>query len=120
VGRKKIQIDWNLVDDMLSKFCDGTEIAEALGINKETLYNAVQREKKLDYSDYKAQKRAEKKASLRAKQIELAEKGDRGMLIWLGKQYLNQSDRQQQDIKISQDLPFEIEFECRKPKEPTN
>jgi len=105
---------------MLSKFCEGTEIAEALGIDKETLYRAVNREKKVDFALYKSQKRANRKSILREKQMELAEKGDRGMLIWLGKQYLNQSDKQQQDIKISQDLPFEITFECRELKKPTS
>jgi hypothetical protein len=37
--------------------------------------------------------RAQRNSSLRRKQFEVAMKGDRTMLIWLGKQYLEQRDK---------------------------
>jgi len=93
MARKKIEIDWNLVDEMLKDFCEGTEVADALGIHKETLYDAVKATFNTDFSDYKAQKRARGCQSLRQKQVSSANKGNVSMLIWLGKQYLGQSDK---------------------------
>jgi hypothetical protein len=40
----------------------------------------------------------EGKMSLRRKQLEVAMSGDRTMLIWLGKNLLNQSDRVKSDL----------------------
>ena len=114
MGRKKVDIDWTLVDDMLSKFCDGTEVAASLGISYATLERAVKREFNVDFVDYKTEKRAKGASVIRAKQFEIAEKGNGDMLKWIGKQYLGQADKQQQDVNIKQELPFEIEFECRK------
>jgi len=115
MGRKKVDIDWKKADDMLSKFCDGTEVAASLGISYATLERAVKREFNVDFANYKAEKRASGASRIRMKQFEVAEKGNGDMLKWIGKQYLNQSEKQHQDIKISQELPFQIEFECRKP-----
>ena len=117
--RNKIEIDWNLVDDMLSKFCDGSEVAASLGISYATLERAVKREYNTDFASFKADKRAKGGKRIRELQFKSAEEGNTAMQIWLGKQYLGQADKQQQDINIKQELPFNIEFECRKP-EPTD
>jgi len=54
----------------------------------------VQKKKyKTDFSDYKAQKRAKGQVLLREWQMNQAKKGNISMLIWLGKQYLGQTDK---------------------------
>ena len=51
--------------------------------------------------------RAEGKKSLRRKQMEVGlEKGDVRMLIWLGKQYLDQKD-QPENTENNQPLPWQ-------------
>jgi hypothetical protein len=92
-GRKHIPIDWKRVDSMLRCQAKGTEIAANLGVHPETLYDACKREHGTDFSAYAAQKKEAGITALRVKQFELALKGDRTMLIFLGKQYLGQKDR---------------------------
>jgi IS30 family transposase len=93
-GRKQLEIDWKRVDKLLEVQCSGTEIAAALGMHPDTLYNAVKREFNSDFSAYSQVKRESGKRLLKAKQFEVALEGDKTMLVWLGKQYLDQSDRQ--------------------------
>ena len=47
----------------------------------------------MQFCDYIEQKRGSGKASLRRRQWQAAEAGDKTMLIWLGKNWLGQSDQ---------------------------
>ena len=105
MGRKKIEIDWEVVDDKLSKFCEGTEIAALLGITEDTLYNRVKEVFNLDFSVYKAQKRAKGEQILRELQLKSAMNGNVVMQIWLGKQYLGQSDKAETKHEFKNELP---------------
>ena len=93
MGRPRAEIDWAIVDEYLQAGTDGASIAAAFGINPETLYDACQTTHNIGFSDYKQQKRAVGLDNLRVKQYQVAMSGDKSLLIWLGKQYLNQSDR---------------------------
>jgi hypothetical protein len=74
----------------------GTEsIAAILGIDKNTLYNRCKSDNNCDYSAFAQQNKAKTEHNLRAKQIEVALEGNPAMLIWLGKNVLNQSDKQE-------------------------
>ena len=92
-GARQIIIDWPEVDRMCKIQCTGEEIASVLGIDYDTLASACKREKSIKFSDYIAQKKLGGKASLRRHQWKLAEDGNPTMLIWLGKNMLDQSDR---------------------------
>lgn len=99
-GRPKANIDYDLVDELLEAQCEGTEIAGALGIDKETLYRRVQKDKKIGFSEYKQQKRESGKTILRKAQWDKAvDKKDTSMLIWLGKNYLEQKDKVETEDK---------------------
>lgn len=64
--------------------CNNQEIADWFGIDKSTLeYN---------FNGYMTKARIDLKKRLRMKQIEVALGGHPTMLIWLGKQYLGQSE----------------------------
>ncbi len=99
MGRKKIEIDWDKVDEKLSHFCEGTEIAEHLGISYATLERRVREKFNVDFVEYKRQKRAKGEMILRELQLKSAKEGNTAMLIWLGKQYLKQTDKTDQQIK---------------------
>lgn len=92
-GRPKAEIDWAEVDKYLKAQCDGVGIAAILGVYPDTLYNACERDHKTTFSAYSQLKKTEGKELLRQKQIEVAMGGDKTMLVWLGKQYLDQSDK---------------------------
>lgn len=75
------------------------EVVGFLGVSEDTLERACKREHKLHFADYHAQKRTPGRISLRRKQWQKAvEDGDIAMLIFLGKQYLNQSDRRREEV----------------------
>ena len=92
-GRPEANIDWNMVNKMLQAHCTGTGIASLLGICPETLYDACLKKHKLLFSDYSQLKKSEGKELLRQKQFSVAMNGEKSMLIWLGKQYLEQADK---------------------------
>lgn len=93
MGRKKVDIDWSIVNKKLSDFCDGSEVAACLGINYATLERRIKLKFNVDFAEYKRQKRATGQASLRELQMGQAKDGNVSMLIWLGKQYLGQTDK---------------------------
>ena len=106
MGRPQANIDWQKVDKYLQAQCDGVGIAGILGIHPNTLYEACKDKYKISFSEYSAQKKGEGVELLKAKQFQIGMAGDKGMLIWLGKQYAGQSERQ--DIK--HELPAEIKI----------
>jgi len=95
VGRKKLKIDWDRVDRSLIAGSNGVQVAAMLGVHPETLYDKCLQEKKVYFSDYMQQKRQEGNDILLGKQFELAKGGDKMMLIWLGKNRLDQSDKKE-------------------------
>lgn len=95
MARPKIEIDWETVRKLCAMQCTGEEIASFLNINYDTLQRAVKREHKMSFADYFKKHSANGKISLRRKQYEVATSGSVPMLIWLGKQYLDQKDKQE-------------------------
>lgn len=91
-GPVPIEIDWDRVDRLLEAGCHGTEVAAYFGIHEDTFYKRVEQEKLMGFSAYSRQKKCRGDSLLRAKQTEVAMKGDKTMLVWLGKQRLGQKE----------------------------
>ena len=85
-GRPKKFVDLELVEKLAHIQCTYAEIASTLGVSVDTL----QRNKNFA-AVYKRGAEGGRK-SLRRMQFESANKGNIAMQIWLGKQYLGQSD----------------------------
>jgi hypothetical protein len=94
-GRPKKEISWPTLDGLCKIQCTEKEIADVLGICVETLNRAVKAEKKMTFAEYYARASQDGKTSIRRMQYKLAMEGDRTMLIFLGKNYLGQSDNPQ-------------------------
>jgi len=105
-GRPRIKIDWETFDKLCHIQCSQREIAGWFSCSEDTIDRAVQREKKMGFAEYFEQKRGPGKIALRRKQYESAMSGNVTLLIWLGKQYLEQSDKveQKQTVKQAIDL----------------
>jgi len=101
MGRHKIKIDFGMVDNLCNIQCTTEEIASVLNVSVDTLERRCKEEKEVTFAVYSAQKRQGGKMSLRRKQMELALAGDKTMLIWLGKQYLEQSDKTDSKIGVT-------------------
>ena len=95
MARPKKNIDWKEVDKYLIAGATGTEVAAMLGIHAHTLYKRCEEDHKISFSDYLQQKREKGNTMLKKKQFDQAMEGDRGMLIWLGKNRLDQSDKKE-------------------------
>lgn len=105
--------DWELLDNLMTAGCKGTECAAFFGVHPDTLYNKVKEKYNMDFSAYLQQKHANGAAIIRAHQYAKAlgrtEKGDNSLLIWLGKQRLDQRDNREESkpteitVKINND-----------------
>ena len=83
-GKKDIPVD-KQVEKLASYGLTNKEIAEALGYDDSTL------KRKFEKNITKG--KADLKQKLKRKQIAVAMQGNVSMLIWLGKQYLDQSEK---------------------------
>lgn len=92
-GRPKIEIDWDQAEKMANIHCTGEEIATLLDISYDTLERAIRRKGHADFADWYKKHAALGKRSVRRQQFDVAMKGSVPMLIWLGKQLLDQRDQ---------------------------
>ncbi len=112
IGRKLFQIDWKAVDNMCAIHCTGEEIAGVLGCDYDTLATAIKRERGVAFSDYYKQKSASGNMSLRRKQYSAAMDGNSTMLVWLGKNWLGQTDRPE-DIGENNAQSLQVTFDVK-------
>ncbi len=100
-GRPVKEIDFDKLDLLCQIHCTAQEVVSHLNmLDADVSYNTVERRIKekfgMTFGEYIAQKHnAYAKPKLRRLQWNAAEAGNVSMLIWLGKQYLGQSDKQE-------------------------
>lgn len=92
MARPKLPIDKDLVRKLARINCTMIEIASVCNCSVDTLERR--------FADIIKGEREVGKTSLRRWQWSSAEKGVPALLIWLGKQYLGQSDKIENEIKI--------------------
>lgn len=98
MARPRIQLEemefngWDQLDSMIpwttQEYC-----AERLGISADTLSLRIKEKTGLSFPEYKEQKREGIRMSIRKKQYDMAMQGNVALLIWLGKNELNQTDK---------------------------
>ena len=98
---KKYNIDPEQVEKLAGLGCTNVEIASFFGCDESLIRKS--------YSEYIAKGKEKGKIRLRQLQMRAAEKGNVAMLIWLGKQMLGQTDKQE---ITTTDLPegFSVEL----------
>lgn len=101
-GRPKIEINQEHFEKLCGIQCTLEEIAGFFNCSEDTIENWCKRTYKKGFSDIYRQKRVGGKISLRRSQFRLAETNPT-MAIWLGKQYLGQTDKQEVAISRSDD-----------------
>lgn len=88
MARPRKQVSERQIFKLASILCTDEEIAAVLDVSADTLTRR--------FAEALKRGRQVGKKSLRRKQFQLAMKGDRTMLIWLGKQHLGQTDKVEQ------------------------
>ncbi len=94
-GRPKIHIDWSEMDKLCLIQCTLSEIANWFNCSEDTIKLRCKEEKNDTFTGYFKKKSTGGKISLRRSQFKYANNGSVPLLIWLGKQYLGQSERQE-------------------------
>jgi len=98
-GRPKKDVDFEKIDGLCKYHCTAQEIVAHLKLfDYDVSYNTIERRIKeefdVTFGEYIEQKHAAyAKPALRRMQWKSAETGNVSMQIWLGKQYLGQSDK---------------------------
>jgi hypothetical protein len=97
VGRpsRKGDVDWKIVEDMASIMCSVDEIALVLDIPATTLEGYP------EFAYIYKRATAQGKKGLRRKQFQQADNNPT-MAIWLGKNYLNQTDKQEHTVDLGE------------------
>jgi hypothetical protein len=96
-------IDWKLVDTLLLSGCTGAEIASHFDMHPITFYHRVEQQYGVSFTNYSSEKKQKGESLLRHKQFEVAMKGDKTMLVWLGKNRLGQREHEEKTFLAPND-----------------
>jgi len=92
-GRPRIEIDWETLDSLCEIQCTASEIAGILKCSVDTIERSIKKKYGSTFAEYFKIKSSTGKMSLRRKQYNAAIDGSVPMMIWLGKQWLDQRDQ---------------------------
>ena len=116
-GRPRAEIDKQQFEKLCGIMCTESEICDVFDICEDTLNAWCKRTYGLTFSDTYKKLSAKGKASLRRKQFKIAET-NAAMAIFLGKNYLGQTDRTETNDNAAE--PIQITIMPREKKdEPT-
>jgi len=93
------KIDWELVAKLFEADCTILETCAMVGLCRDAVNKSCKKDNGCTLMEFKEKHRFRGNTNLRSKQYSSAIEGDRGMLIWLGKNRLDQSDHRAYDIK---------------------
>lgn len=94
-GAKKKEIDWDEFEKLCGIQSTLMEMCAWFDCDDMTLERAVMRQYGMPWSEVYKRKKGKGKISLRRRQFQAALDGDTAMLIFLGKQYLEQADKKE-------------------------
>lgn len=109
MGRPVIEIDYSLFESLCQIQCTLPEIAGVLKVSEDTVERRVKEHYGETFAETYKKHSAPGLMSLRRHQFRMAE-SNATMAIWLGKQYLGQSDKTELKIDVNQ-LDSDIERE---------
>lgn len=116
MARPRIEIDFKQFERLCGLQCTLAEVAGFFNCSEDTIERRVLEHYGEGFADVFAKKRGAGKISLRRWQMQLAEKGNAAMLIFLGKNYLGQRDIQE----IDTNRPITLNYNLDKRPEPND
>ncbi len=114
MGRPKIEIDWTEFDKLCAICCTLNEIAGWFDCSEDTIERRVKEKYGCTFAEHYSKRSSKGRISIRRKQFQVAQSGNVSMLIWLGKQYLNQSDKREDTLKSSDSEGLVVNFKSEK------
>ena len=106
MGRPPIEIDIAMFEKLCSIQCTEEEIAGVFNCSIDTITRWCKKTYGETFADIYKKKSASGKMSLRRWQFDTAKRGNATMQIWLGRQYLGQTDRQEVDVNATAAITF--------------
>lgn len=103
-----IEVNWSAVDKLLHIQCTLDEVAGFLGMGIDTLKRRCRQDHDMTWTEYRKSKQAGGRASLRRKQWLLAD-NNAAVSIFLGKQYLGQTDKIQADVNTKSETTVKLQ-----------
>ncbi|MBK9496904.1 MAG: hypothetical protein IPO08_20830 [Xanthomonadales bacterium] len=116
MARPRLEFDWNLVESLAMLETTEAFIAERLIVQDgdevnhltiqakiKLMQNRIKERFDCSFVQFRQQKLEHRRVQLRQWQWKAAEKGQVAMLIWLGKQYLDQNEKQATTVQVGED-----------------
>ena len=95
VGRPKKEVDIEQMKRLCELQCTAQEIASVMDCSVDHLERVIKEKFNCKFADFFNQNKGGGQVSLRRKQFTVAMEGNPTMLIWLGKNWLKQVDKQE-------------------------
>lgn len=121
MGRPRKEMDWHLLDSLVAldaqlDYCAEKQLEkwgeesskQTIKAAREVIERRIRERFDITFTEYKHKRLEPLRISLRKKQIEVAMKGNVTMLIFLGKNYLGQSDKIEQ--QVTQDSTTQVQL----------
>lgn len=106
--RPRIKIIKDDFERLCGLFCTLDDVSGWFKCSPDTIERWVKRTYKETFADILKRYSSSAKVSLRRKQLELANRGSVPLLIWLGKQHLNQKDKH--ELSADDVRPFTLAY----------
>lgn len=111
MGRPRKEIDFKQLDQLCAIQCTQEEVASFFECSIDTIEARIKEQFGMTFPEYFEEKKSSGRISLRRAQFQSAvTKQNPTMMIWLGKQYLNQSDKTIIENPNDRDQKLIIEF----------
>ena len=94
IGRPEKEFDWKVLDAILQFKPSKRDCCEIVGVSEDTIERRIREKFDMTFSEYRDLKMARTRYNLAKKQYDVAMSGNTALLIWLGKQWLGQTDKQ--------------------------
>jgi len=103
MGRPRKELtdrDWEQLEKLCALHCTAVECASFFDMSEDILTQLIKERYSLTFPEYFRQKSSSGKISLRRRQFEMAQTTP-SLAIWLGKQWLGQSDKMEQKTELT-------------------
>lgn len=100
MGRKKIDINYNVMNALLQRGATKVACAAILEVSEDTIEKRIREDFDLTFDEYKDSKFEKTKAKLVEKAVDKALKGDNTMLIWVMKNLCGWRDKQPDEVDV--------------------
>lgn len=110
-GRPAIVFDWKTLNAVLKFGANKKDAAEVLECSVDTIERRIKEKYNMTFTQYKKQKMAYMRMRILNKQYEVAMNGNVSMLIWLGKQHCDQTDKRELDLFNGDDKENSMKIE---------